>query len=62
MFVFGFVGDSLAATTTDLLLGAVQTLETLTPGKQKEQSIEELVAGESSHYTHFLDISFSVPE
>lgn len=36
MFVFRFVGDSLAATTTEPLLGAVQPLEMLSPGKTEE--------------------------
>ncbi len=51
MFVFGFVVDLLAATKTDLLLGAVQALEMLTPGKQEKQSTEEVMAAESGHYT-----------
>lgn len=51
MFVFGFAGNSLAATTTDLLLRAIQTLEMLTPGKRKER-----IRGKW-HYTPLLDTS-----
>lgn len=56
----GFSGDSLEATTTDPLLWAIQTLEMLTPGKQREQSTEEVVAGESGHYTPLLDASLLI--
>lgn len=63
MFVFGFVGDSLAATTTDPLLWAIQTLKMLTPGKQKEQCTEEVVAGKSGSYSRLFDIfGYIVPE
>lgn len=58
MFVFGFVGDSLAATTTDLLLRWIQPLEMLTPGKQEERwRGNERVTGESAHYSQLLEIS-----
>lgn len=57
MFVFGFVGDSLAATTTDPLLWAIQTLEMLTTGKQKGTVRWGSGGRESGHYTHILDIS-----
>ena len=52
MFVFGFVGESLAATTTEPLLGAVQRLEMLTPGKT-EEAVQQGSGGrgESGHYT-----------
>ena len=56
MFVFGFVGNSLAATSTDLLLGQFRHWKCLTPGEQKGQSIDEVVAGESGLYNSVLDI------
>lgn len=51
MFVFGFAGDSIAATTAGLLLRAIQTLETLTPGKGKE----------SHHYAPRSELTSAVP-
>jgi len=64
MFVFGFVGDSLAATTTGPLLGAIQRLEMLTPGKQREHSTGKVAARESGHYIPYLryKFGFKVPE
>ena len=44
MFVFGFVGDSLVATTTEPLSRAIQRLEILTQRKQKEWFAEEAIA------------------
>lgn len=57
MFVFGFAGDSIAATTTGLLLRPIQTLETLTPGKGKERG-----RGKSPLFSSFgYELASAVP-
>lgn len=47
MFVFGFVGDSLAATTTGAIVGgSFRDWKWLTPGPEWQHSQEEPAAGE----------------
>lgn len=62
MFVFGFVGDSLVATTTEPLLGGWRGSGNSDALNRKEHLAEEVAAGESGYYTHLSDVGLSLSD